>query len=69
MLDFSRVNFDKTIKTVATLSYPEIETKYPKEKLGKIAPYSSVKIALSGIDVKTYISTENILQNLLAELV
>lgn len=63
LLDFSRVNFDKTIKTVATLSYPEIETKYPKEKLGKIAPYSSVKIALSGIDVKTYISTENILQN------
>lgn len=63
LLDFSRVNFDKTIKTVATLSYPEIETNYPKEKLGKIAPYSSVKIALSGIDVKTYISTENILQN------
>lgn len=63
LLDFSRVNFDKTIKTVATLSYPEIETKYPKEKLGKIAPCSSVKIALSGIDVKTYISTENILQN------
>ena len=63
LLDFSRVEFDKIIKTVATLSYPRIETKFESVKLANIAPFVSTKVALSKIDVKTYVSTENMLQN------
>lgn len=64
LLDFSRVEFDKAFKTTATLSYPQIETKYQeKEKLGKIAPFVKDKISVSGIDTTTYVSTENMLQN------
>ena len=63
LLDFSRVEFDKIIKTVATLSYPKIATKYETKKLSEIAPYVSTRISLSDIDTKTYVSTENILQN------
>ena len=63
LLDFSRVEFDKIIKTVATLSYPKIETKFELVKLANIAPFVSTKVALSKIDVKTYVSTENMLQN------
>lgn len=64
LLDFSRVEFDKAFKTTATLSYPQIETKYQeKEKLGKVAPYVKDKISISAIDATTYVSTENMLQN------
>lgn len=63
LLDFSRVEFDKVIKTTAMLSYPKIETKYPTEKLGKIAPYIKDKVALDAIEPDSYISTENMLQN------
>lgn len=63
LLDFSRVEFDKIIKTVATLSFPKIETKYETRKLGDIAPYTSIRVSLSDIDVATYVSTENMLQN------
>lgn len=63
LLDFSRVEFDKIIKTVATLSFPKIATKYATIKLGDIAPYTNTRISLSQIDVATYISTENMLQN------
>ncbi len=63
LLDFSRVDFDKVIKTKAILAYPKIETKYPTEKLGKIAPYVKTKVALSDIDAATYVTTDNMLQN------
>lgn len=64
LLDFSRVEFDKAFKTTATLSYPQIVTKYQeKEKLGKVAPYVKDKISISAIDATTYVSTENMLQN------
>lgn len=64
LLDFSRVEFDKAFKTTATLSYPQIETKYQeKEKLGKVAPYVKDKISISAIDATAYVSTENMLQN------
>lgn len=63
LLDFSRVDFDKVIKTKAILAYPKLETKYPTEKLGKIAPYVKTKVALPDIDATTYVTTDNMLQN------
>lgn len=63
LLDFSHVEFDKIFKTTATLSYPQIETKYPIEKLGKIAPFVKERISLEKIEPNTYVSTENMLQN------
>jgi len=63
ILDFSRVDFDKVIKTKAVLSYPQIETKYPTEKLGKIAPYVKTKIKLSDISSEKYVTTYNMLQD------
>ena len=63
LLDFSQVEFDKIIKTVATLSYPKIETKFETRKLGDIAPYANTRVSLSETDVEAYISTENMLQN------
>lgn len=63
LLDFSRVEFDKAIKTTAILSYPQISTKYPTEKLGKIALFVNDKIPFSTIELNSYISTENMLQN------
>lgn len=63
LLDFSQVEFDKIIKTVSTLSYPKIETKFETSKLGDIAPYVNARISLSIIDAAAYVSTENMLQN------
>ena len=63
LLDFSRVDFDKVIKTKAILAYPKLETKYPTERLGKIAPYVKTKVALTDIDASTYVTTDNMLQN------
>lgn len=63
LLDFSHVEFDKIFKTTASLSYPQLETKYPTEKLGKIAPFIKDRISLDTIEPNTYISTENMLQN------
>ncbi len=62
LLDFSRVEFDKIIKTVATLSFPKMETKYETEKLSSVAPYIKDRVSLSDIDVQTYVSTENMFQ-------
>lgn len=63
LLDFSRVDFDKVIKTKAILAYPKLDTKYPTEKLGKIAPFAKTKVALTDIDAATYVTTDNMLQN------
>lgn len=63
LLDFSRADFDKVIKTKAVLSYPKIGTKYPTVKLGKIAPYVKTKISLSDINTDNYVTTDNMLQN------
>lgn len=61
LLTFSNVEFDKAIDTSPSLSYPIIETSYPKKNIKDVAPFVKDKISLSDIDVKTYISTENML--------
>ena len=63
LIDFKRTDFSKAIKTTPILSYPQIESKYPLEKIGVIAPYVSEKVAYSSITPSSYITTANMLQN------
>lgn len=63
LIDFKRTDFSKAIKTTPILSYPQIESKYPLEKIGKIAPYVSEKVAYSDIKPSSYITTANMLQD------
>lgn len=63
LIDFKRTDFSKAIKTTPILSYPQIESKYPLEKIGKIAPFASEKVAYSSIEPTSYITTANMLQN------
>ena len=63
LIDFKRTDFSKAIKTTPVLSYPQIVSKYPLEKLGVIAPYVSEKVAYSSILPSSYITTKNMLQN------
>lgn len=63
MLDFSGINFNKGISLSPIQSQEIIQTKWPLEKLGKVAPYSTEKINLSDINLKDYITTDNLLQN------
>lgn len=63
MLDFSGINFNKGISLSPMQSQDVIETNWPLEKLGKIAPYFTEKINLSDINLKDYITTDNLLQN------
>lgn len=63
MIDFKRTDFSKAIKTTPALSYPQIQSKYPLEKLGVVSPYVSDKIAYSSISPSSYVATANMLQN------
>lgn len=63
LIDFSRTAFDKTIKTTPMLAYPKFETSLPTEKLGDIAPFVTEKVSYTKISPKSYISTDNMLQN------
>ena len=64
LIDFSRSDFTKEIKTTPTLSYPQIEcAKYPSERLEAIAPYEKEKITYSSIKPSSYVTTANMLQN------
>ena len=63
LIDFNRTDFSKAIKTTPVLSYPQIQSKYPMEKLGIVCPYVSEKVAYSSIPPSNYISTTNMLQN------
>lgn len=63
LIDFSRADFNKEIKTTPILSYPQIESKYPSEKVGVIAPYVTAKVSSSSIELSSYITTSNMLQN------
>ena len=65
MLDFKRVDLDKTIKTTPILVFPKIECKEgtATEKLSVVAPYVTTSIKMSSISVADYISTDNMLQN------
>lgn len=63
LIDFSRTAFDKTIKTTPMLAYPKFETSLPTEKLGNIAPFVNEKVSYTRISPKSYISTDNMLQN------
>lgn len=63
LIDFKRTDFPKAIKTTPILSYPQIESKYPLEKIGVIAPYVSEKVAYSSISPSSYVTTANMLQN------
>lgn len=65
MLDFKRVDFDKSIKTTPILVFPKIECKEGilTEKLSVIAPYIEDSIKMNSISVDDYISTDNMLQN------
>lgn len=63
LIDFSRTAFDKTIKTIPMLAYPKFETSLPTEKLGDIAPFVTEKVSYTKISPKSYISTDNMLQN------
>jgi type I restriction-modification system DNA methylase subunit len=62
MLDFSRKEFSKAIG-LSPNRRVEIDSKWKLTKLGKIAPYVTDKINVSNIDIKNYITTDNILQN------
>lgn len=64
LIDFSRTAFDKTIKTTPMLAYPKFETSLPTEKLGDIAPFVTEKVSYTKISPKSYISTDNMLQNM-----
>lgn len=61
LLTFTDVEFDKVISTTPTLSYPKFETSHSTMPVSEIAPYVKDKVSLSDIDVKTYVSTENML--------
>ena len=63
MLDFSSVNFNKGISLSPMQNQDVIESSWPLEKLGKVAPYFTKKINLSEINLKDYITTDNLLQN------
>lgn len=63
LIDFKRTDFSKTIKTTPVLSYPQIQSKYPLEKLGVVSPYVSEKISYSSISPSSYVTTANMLQN------
>lgn len=65
MLDFKRVDFDKSIKTTPILVYPKIKCKegISTEKLSVVAPYVTTSIKMANISVADYISTDNMLQN------
>ena len=63
LIDFNRTEFTKVIKTTPVLSYPQIESKYPLERIGVIAPYVSEKVAYSNILPSSYVTTANMLQN------
>ena len=63
LIDFNRTEFTKVIKTTPVLSYPQIESKYPLERIGVIAPYVSEKVAYSSILPSSYVTTANMLQN------
>jgi len=62
MLDFNRVDFNKSISLTPKKKI-YIESNSDSIKLGKIAPYVTDKINLSDINVSDYISTDNLLQN------
>ena len=61
LLTFSNVEFDKIINTTPELSYPKYETRYSTMPIKDVAPYVKDKTLLSEIEVKTYVSTENML--------
>lgn len=63
LIDFKRADFSKAIKTTPVLSYPQIQSKYPLEKLGVVSPYISEKVAYSSISPSSYVTTANMLQN------
>lgn len=63
LLNFSNTEFDKVIKVKPIISLPKIETSYPTLQLGKAAPYVKDKVSLSSIELQTYISTENMMEN------
>lgn len=63
LIDFSHTAFNKAIKTTPVLSYPKFDTSLPTEKLGDISPLVTEKVAYSVISSKSYISTDNMLQN------
>lgn len=63
LIDFSRTDFNKEIKTTPILSYPQIESKYPSEKIGVIAPYVTDKVSSTSIELASYVTTANMLQN------
>lgn len=63
LIDFSRTEFDKVIKTTPILSYPSFQTSFPTKRLGDIAPYVTEKINSSSIEASHYVTTENMLQD------
>lgn len=63
LIDFKRADFSKAIKTTPVLSYPQIQSKYPLEKLGVVSRYISEKVAYSSISPSSYVTTANMLQN------
>lgn len=63
LMDFSAVGFDKSIKTVPILSFPQIESKYPTKKLKEIAPFVKDKERFDNEKITSYISTSNMIEN------
>ena len=63
LVDFSRPDFNKEIKTAPILSYPKIETKFDSERINSVAPYVTDKMDCSDLDLSSYITTANMLKN------
>jgi len=63
MLDFSRIEFNKTIFLSPKITVETFDTNLNTEKLGNIAPYITDKISFLDINTKYYVTTDNLLQN------
>lgn len=62
MLDYSRASFNKAFRT-SIAKIVMFKSKYDSKPLSKIAPYVTDTVHVSEVDVKRYISTDNMLQN------
>ncbi len=63
MMDFSLINFNKGLTMSPKQKHHSLESKWPSTRLEKVAPYVTEKISLSEIEIKNYITTDNLLQN------
>ena len=64
MLDFDMVSFNKVIK-IQNFKYSSLEYRgaLPTQKLGEAAPYVTERVALEAMNLRDYITTDNMKQD------